>query len=291
MYILITPAKNEEEALPDVINSVLSQEIKPILWLIVDDGSTDNTPHILDKLKKECKWVKTIKLPSRSRDITHHYSYVCKQGFEHAINYCKENNILYEYIGLLDADTELEENYFAKLIDEFIKNPKLGIASGGIYYNIDSKLQLLGTFENLPAGTGRMWTKECFQKTGGYLVEPSPDSISNVKAMIHGWDTRKFKNIVAIQKRFTSSAEGLWKGYKMNGYMAYYLNKHPLLILLNSVYYTTKHPHYIGTSYLYGYLVSLFSDAKQINDKDIKNYYWNTRIKDVTKTVSSILQK
>jgi len=37
-----------------------------------------------------------------------------------------------------------------------------------------------------------------------------------------------------VEKRLMSSAEGLWKRYKYNGYMAYYLNKNPILVLLRN---------------------------------------------------------
>ena len=167
------------------------------------------------------------------------------------------------------------------MIAEFKNDADLGIASGGIYYNINGKLQWLKSSERLPAGTGRMWTRKCFSETNGYLFEPSPDSISNVKAILRGWKIRKFKNIVATQTRMTSSAEGSWKGYKANGYMAYYLNKHLLLIFLNTIYYTTKKPYYIGSAFLWGYLVSLLKKDAKIDDDEIKNYYWNTRLNEI----------
>ena len=42
-YIVVTPARNEESNLLDVADSMIKQTIKPKLWLIVDDGSTDDT--------------------------------------------------------------------------------------------------------------------------------------------------------------------------------------------------------------------------------------------------------
>ena len=280
MYILVTPVKNEEDSLPDVVLSIINQTIKPLLWIIVDDGSTDNTPKIIKDFEIKYNWIKTIRLPPRDRDITYHYSYVCKEGFNTVIKCCETGNINYSYVALLDADTILESQYFEKLIDEFEKDANLGIASGGIYYNINGELQWLKSSENLPAGTGRMWTKQCFSETNEYLVEPSPDSISNVKAILRGWKIRKFKNIIAIQTRMTSSAEGLWKGYKANGFMAYYLNKHPLLILVNTIYYSAKKPYYIGSAFLWGYLVSLLKRECKIDDDEIKDYYWNTRLRE-----------
>ena len=93
MYILITPAKNEEYSIPDVLQSIINQTIRPLMWIIVDDGSTDNTPKIIKDFEIKYKWIKTIRLPSRDRDITHHYSYVCKKGFDTAIQYCETDQI------------------------------------------------------------------------------------------------------------------------------------------------------------------------------------------------------
>ncbi len=208
-YLLITPARNEEKNLPEVSRSVAGQKITPVLWIIVDDGSTDGTPHILEDLKTKYSWIRSIRLPPRPRDITFHYSYVCKQGFDYTLEYCRENGIEYDYIGLLDADTILEENYFGKLIDEFEKDSSLGIASGGVYYDTGDKLSREVSDKNLPRGTGRLWRKACFLETGGYQVEPSPDSISNTKAILRGWQLKQYADVVEVQTRKTSAGEGL----------------------------------------------------------------------------------
>jgi hypothetical protein len=159
-------------------------------------------------------------------------------------------------------------------------NRNLGIASGSVYYDINGKPQWDKSNENLPRGTGRLWLKDCFLDTGGYQVEPSPDSISNVKAVLYGWKIKQFKHIVAIQKRWTGSAEGLWKGYKIKGGVSYYVNKHPLLVLLNTIYFAAKKPYYTGIAFLYGYLMSVFKRKEKIDDEEIRDYYWNTRLKE-----------
>ena len=40
-FVLITPAHNEEALIKKTIESVISQTILPMRWVIVDDGSTD----------------------------------------------------------------------------------------------------------------------------------------------------------------------------------------------------------------------------------------------------------
>jgi glycosyltransferase involved in cell wall biosynthesis len=278
VYILITPAKNEEKDLPKVAESVISQTLRPALWVIVDDGSTDNSPAIIKNLEKQCDWIQSIRLPEHPRDITFHYSYVCKNGFTCAIEYCSKNSIDYDFIGLLDADTCLTETYFEQLISAFVKDPGLGIASGGIYYDSNGTLQWIRILEKYPAGTGRLWRKACFFETGGYQVEPSPDSISTIKAGLNGWKTQNFKEIIAVQTRPTSGAEGVWKGYTIDGKNAYYLNKHPILVFLNFMDFSTQKPFYIGIAYAYGFLKAFIRRDKKIDDKQIKDYYWNNRI-------------
>ncbi|MDI9394753.1 MAG: glycosyltransferase family 2 protein [Euryarchaeota archaeon] len=274
-YLLITPARNEEINLPEVSESVARQKVKPVLWVIVDDGSTDNTPHILEGLKTKYSWIRSIRLPTRPRDITFHYGYVCKQGFDYSLEYCRENSIEYDYIGLLDADTILEENYFGKLIYEFEKDSSLGIASGGVYYNMAGKLSREVSDKNLPRGTGRLWRKDCFLETQGYQVEPSPDSISNTKAILSGWQLRQYADVIGVQTRKTSAVEGLWKGFVKNGWMAYYLDKSLAMALFNAIYFSLKSPYYTGIAYFYGYLNSVVKREKKIQDMEIRTYYRN----------------
>ena len=61
-YILVTPCKNEEESLPELARSVVNQAIKPKMWVIVDDGSTDRTPEILRDLALKHNWIQNIRL-------------------------------------------------------------------------------------------------------------------------------------------------------------------------------------------------------------------------------------
>src|SRR5207253_10085160 len=45
-YCLITPCRDEADYARITLESITKQTIPPALWVIVDDGSTDNTPRI-----------------------------------------------------------------------------------------------------------------------------------------------------------------------------------------------------------------------------------------------------
>ena len=52
-YSIITPARDEADYIEETILSILSQTIKPLEWIIVDDNSIDNTAEIIQKYLEE----------------------------------------------------------------------------------------------------------------------------------------------------------------------------------------------------------------------------------------------
>jgi glycosyltransferase involved in cell wall biosynthesis len=48
-YVVITPVRDEEVFLEATIESMVHRTILPLEWIIVDDGSKDNTGKIIDE--------------------------------------------------------------------------------------------------------------------------------------------------------------------------------------------------------------------------------------------------
>ena len=47
-YVIITPAHNEEEFIENTINSMIAQTVRPVKWVVVNDGSKDRTGNIVN---------------------------------------------------------------------------------------------------------------------------------------------------------------------------------------------------------------------------------------------------
>jgi glycosyltransferase involved in cell wall biosynthesis len=284
-YILVTPCKDEEASLPKLAESVLKQQVLPVLWVIVDDGSTDRTPEILANLCLNYSWIKSIRLNEKSRDLGVHVSHVYRTGFDTAIDYCKSNSIRYEYIASVDADIILDSDYYSSLIKEFEFDPKLGICSGHVGNIINETVVWSSYRKDLPSGGARLWKRECFEDTGGFLLTCSPDSVSNVKAKLRGWNTRQFMRAKAVSTRPYSSAQGQWKGYKKLGSNNYFIGYSPLHVLLKGVklLYNKKgyHKPGMGIAYIMGYYKDFILRKPQIADDEILNYYKNKRLKEI----------
>src|SRR5579864_9700854 len=56
-YVVISPVRNEAQHLERTIQSVIQQTVRPVQWLLVDDGSTDETPAIIDRYAAQYPWM------------------------------------------------------------------------------------------------------------------------------------------------------------------------------------------------------------------------------------------
>src|SRR5438067_13581826 len=59
-YVIITPARNEGQYLQKTIDSVVSQTLRPEKWIIVNDGSTDQTSLLIDYAATRHSWIQAV---------------------------------------------------------------------------------------------------------------------------------------------------------------------------------------------------------------------------------------
>jgi glycosyltransferase involved in cell wall biosynthesis len=59
-FVLVTPARNEERFIQRTIDSVVGQTHRPIRWIIVDDGSTDDTAAIARRVASRHPWISLV---------------------------------------------------------------------------------------------------------------------------------------------------------------------------------------------------------------------------------------
>jgi len=304
-YILITPVKDEEENLPKLAYSVLNQTILPKVWLIIDDGSKDRTPQIIKQLKSKFSWIHSKTLKEHPRDVDTHMGYLLKMGFEYTKNICYNNTINYEFLANADADIIFNKYCFEKLLKKFEEDNTLGIASPDMVdldkTNYPGLNELFDTdivhrnkykFEPVlePSNGLRIYRKTCFDEIGGIEEVDAPDIVPLIRAKIKGWKVKRFLDITAYKTRMTSSSiGGLWKGYILQGYRRYYLDYHPLVVILSTLYEVGRPPHYHALAMLYGYFISVFN-KKKICDKDIRDYCRNKRLNEIKKNIINILK-
>jgi len=278
-YIIITPCKNEEKNIEKLICSVTRQIIKPKLWVIVNDGSTDKTENIVKFYQKKYNWIKIMNLKRGKRDLTYHISEVIRKGFKYAFHYCMKNKINCSFVANLDADIILPKEYYQALLFNFAKDSKLGIASGNIVSFHKGKSIHETYRKDSPPGAIRLIRKSCYDDINGIpLTYSSWDAASNAKAVIKGWNVEVINNIFATQERVTSSADGIWNGWFTKGESYYYLGYRILFACAKTVSLFFKFQIIQGTAFFVGYAGFVFSKKHKIADLEVRNYFGSRSI-------------
>jgi glycosyltransferase involved in cell wall biosynthesis len=249
-YVLITPARNEGEFIENTIQSVISQSVLPLRWIIVSDGSTDQTNELVLKYIPENPWIELIKMPEH-RDRNFAAKVHCfNAGLE------KVKDLGYEIIGNIDADISFERDYFEFLMAQFADDPKLGVA--GTPFVEDGK-HYDYRFTNIEhvSGACQLFRRKCFEEIGGYIPikEGGIDWVATTTARMKGWKTRSFvgKNCFHHRKMGTGTYSVLRASFK-HGRKDYCLGNHPLWQLFRGLYQMTKKPYiFNGLLIIFGY--------------------------------------
>jgi glycosyltransferase involved in cell wall biosynthesis len=184
-YIIISSAYNEEENIERTIKSVVKQTLTPEEWIIVNDGSTDNTAEIVQKYADCYSFIKLLNCSKENVEFGAHVGFNFQKAFK--ILQCKDWN----YIAQLDTDIEIDNvDFYKRLISEFRNDDRLGITSGLTYVMKGSSKILTKRPYWRTGGATKFYRRECFEDIGGILPIFAWDGIDVYKAMYHGWKSR-----------------------------------------------------------------------------------------------------
>src|SRR5690242_1860265 len=64
-YIVVSPVRNEADFLPLTLKSMVAQTVQPKYWVIVNDGSTDQTGQIAETAARSYSWIKVVNRADR----------------------------------------------------------------------------------------------------------------------------------------------------------------------------------------------------------------------------------
>ncbi|WP_170239984.1 glycosyltransferase family A protein [Streptococcus suis] len=91
MLYIFTPAYNREKCLHRLYSSLISQTSKEFIWLVINDGSTDNTENLVKSWQKENK-IKIIYLYQRNQGKHIAYNTALKFMGEKGFHVCVDSD-------------------------------------------------------------------------------------------------------------------------------------------------------------------------------------------------------
>ena len=261
-YVVITPVRDEEEYLPHTLECMLHQTILPTEWIIVNDGSTDNTGNIIDEYVQRYPWIRAVH--RRNRGFRKPGGGVV-EAFNEA--YQKLRTKDWDFMVKFDGDLSFEPDYFECCFRNFSNNPKLGVGGGIICYEVDGVKE----FEEAPTfhvrGATKIYRRSCWEQIGGFWPAPGWDTMDEVKANSLGWSTMGFKDLHLVHHRPTGKADGFWSGLVKYGRANYICGYHPLFMLGKFFRRLAVRPPVIGAlALMYGYVTGYLKRIPQVDD-------------------------
>lgn len=236
------PARNEEQVIDDLLQSVCDQDYKPLEVLILDDQSTDKTPEIIQSFAVDYPNLITHLKGEPKPDTWFGKPWACQQLGDAATG---------DILLFLDADTQIEPDMLDKTALSFEKYsldmltiwPRQLLGSFWertviplIYYALVTLLPAIYVYRSprwMPAfiqhkflgafaaacGQCIAFTREAYDLVGGHQAVKQ-DVVEDValakKAKLSGLTLRMFQGVGSINCRMYRSEKEMFEGLRKN---------------------------------------------------------------------------
>lgn len=160
---IVTPAYNQAGYLAETIESVLAQEYPNIEYIVLDDGSTDSTPEVLQRYNGRVRWERQDNM-GQARTLNRGWS--MSGG---------------SLLGYLSSDDRLKPDAVGQMVRALVNQPESVVAycdfdlidakgrSFRTVYAEDFNADRLRVDLVCQPGPGALFRREVFEKTGGWI--------------------------------------------------------------------------------------------------------------------------
>ena len=265
-YAVNTPAKNEAENIKRLASALIAQTERPSSWIVVDDGSTDDTASFVEELQVIHPWMSVLHAPptsgkTRAEPIVRAFH----QGLAELPDAA-------DVIVKVDADISMEADFFARLMREFANDDHLGIASGACY-----ELDRAGAWRQRHMtgpgvwGACRAYRRVCLDEILPLEQRMGWDTMDLVKAQLKGWGTRMLRELPFRHHRPEGAREGTSSSrWAAQGEAARYMGYRVSYLLLKTGFRAVHEP--AALSILSGYVGAALRREAVSPDTEMRAY-------------------
>jgi poly-beta-1,6-N-acetyl-D-glucosamine synthase len=240
-YAVVTPARNEAANLPALAACLAEQTLPPARWIIVDNGSTDDTARVAGSLPAVVITADGERVPTRGGPVA--------RAFTAGVQALADPP---DVVVKVDADITVAGDYFERLVAEFAADAELGIASGTCYELEDGEWRPQHVTGNRVRGASRAYRWACLQDVLPLEDRPGWDGIDELRAAARGWRTASFAHLPfhhhrAVGLRDASRRSRLFQTGRSNYYSGY----RPSYLVARSLYKARREP--VAVAMIAGY--------------------------------------
>ena len=272
-YLLVSPCRDEADYMRRTLDSVSAQTVLPALWIVVDDGSTDETPAILEEYRAKLPYLRVVHKADRGQRAV-------GPGVIDAFYAGLDTVDLdqFDYLCKLDLDLDLPPRYFERLMVRMESDPRIGTTSGKPWFRRpgSSTLEPELCGDEMSVGMTKFYRVGCFREIGGFVRQVMWDGIDCHTARTLGWLAESVDDeairFVHLRAQGTSHV-GIWRGRVRAGFGQYHMGTSPLYYLASAAFRLFEYPVLIGSAaMLWGYAKGAFTRVPRHGSREFRRF-------------------
>ncbi|MFM9995272.1 MAG: glycosyltransferase [Phycisphaerales bacterium] len=272
-YVLIAPCRDEAKFMRRTLDSIAAQSVPPTLFVVVDDGSTDDTPKILSEYAARMPYLRVVRREDRGKRSV---GPGVIEAFYAGLDTVRLDD--FDYLCKLDLDLDLPQRYFELLLTRMESDPRLGTSSGKPYFTHPRTGSLVPETcgDEMSVGMTKFYRVRCFREVGGFVRAVMWDGIDCHRCRMLGWkaESRDDPDLRFIHLRpMGSSHKGIWVGRQRHGEGQYFMGTGPAYMTASALFRVPRHPVLIGAmGNWWGYVRSALRRSPRYNDPEFRAF-------------------
>jgi poly-beta-1,6-N-acetyl-D-glucosamine synthase len=265
-YAVLTPARNEAARLPRLARALAAQTVPPSLWLIIENGSADDTLEVATALERTYSFAHVLRMaapasrPVRGAPIVR----AIHAGLERAA-------LDVDIVMKIDADITFEPGYAERLLTEFADDPSLGIASGSCFEEHEGQWLQQHMTADMVWCAARAYRVACLSDVTPFEERFGWDGIDVAKARLRGWRTHTFTDLPFQHHRTEGERDGTPSASWINqGRGCYFLGYRPTYVVLRAIGRARREPR--ALSMIWGYVSEALNRGQRYQDREVVAY-------------------
>ena len=242
--LIVTPMHNEEQNIVLLARQLNESTVKPSLWVVVDDGSTDASVNSLESVHTDVRTVivgRTNKGGLIGGSAFTAWQYGVDQGLQEIR--------AASYIMKLDADVELPRDYLERVLESFTSDHTVGV-SGGILIETSDREQTV----HVP-GPVKLYSRVGYDALAKVPRAVGFDVMDEVAISAAGLHTVVRRDLPFRVRRPIGASQGLIHGRRRNGKVCKWTGYSVPYFFLHALRYAFRKPYIVGSiAMIVGYL-------------------------------------
>jgi glycosyltransferase involved in cell wall biosynthesis len=263
--VIVSPCRDEARTLERTIASLRAQTVRPVRWIVVDDGSRDATAEILRNAAAELPWLRVVRRADRG------YRALGGGVIDAFYEGLAAVDVPYDFIAKMDVDLEFGPRYLERLLDHFEREPQLAGASGKVFRREDNGEVEEFMIDEMVAGQFKLYRREAFEAIGGFVRELMWDGIDFHHARMLGFRTASLHDpeLRILHLRLMGSSDrGIYRGRLRWGRGQWFMGSAFLYVLASGLFRMREKPYVLGGLLIVaGFLGAALRGAPRYGDR------------------------